>query len=297
MARMAPLVKDGPRSFASAPFKSCLPSLHFAFPRCTVSLLNRLETRIGHWAVPGLTNYIAFGSGLTYLLWKVRPDFIGALLLLPANILQGEVWRLFTYMFVPKVCSLLPMPEWLNAAFHVLFLIWIGRGLDQAWGAFRTNVFCLLSWLSITVAAFFFGANYAQLLWAESLFFAYAWFYADETILFYFFPVKIRWLAWGLAIWITFSALGRGAAYQAMVVAVFFNYFLFFARDIFATARLQHQIGQRRAKFDREVRSTADEAMHRCHVCGRTEQTTPDLDFRVAADGEEYCAEHLPKKS
>jgi hypothetical protein len=36
--------------------------------------------------------------------------------------------------------------------------------------------------------------------------------------------------------------------------------------------------------------------MHCCKICGRTELTTPELEFRVSEDGEEYCAEHLPKK-
>jgi hypothetical protein len=30
-------------------------------------------------------------------------------------------------------------------------------------------------------------------------------------------------------------------------------------------------------------------------VCGRTEISDPELDFRMAADGEEYCEDHLPK--
>ena len=35
-------------------------------------------------------------------------------------------------------------------------------------------------------------------------------------------------------------------------------------------------------------------AFHRCTGCGRTEQSDPHLDFRVAEDGEEYCLDHLP---
>jgi hypothetical protein len=30
-------------------------------------------------------------------------------------------------------------------------------------------------------------------------------------------------------------------------------------------------------------------------VCGATELSDPNLDFRVARDGEEYCMAHLPK--
>ena len=33
-----------------------------------------------------------------------------------------------------------------------------------------------------------------------------------------------------------------------------------------------------------------------CATCDRTEHDDPDLEFRVAADGEEYCKEHLPSR-
>ena len=32
--------------------------------------------------------------------------------------------------------------------------------------------------------------------------------------------------------------------------------------------------------------------LHRCVVCGRTEQRHPELDFRVGADGQDYCQDH-----
>jgi hypothetical protein len=33
---------------------------------------------------------------------------------------------------------------------------------------------------------------------------------------------------------------------------------------------------------------------HTCAVCGATELTDPNLEFRVARNGEEYCIPHLP---
>ena len=39
----------------------------------------------------------------------------------------------------------------------------------------------------------------------------------------------------------------------------------------------------------------ADDSLHRCTICGRTDSTAPDLDFRVSKDGHEYCIDHLPK--
>ena len=58
--------------------------------------------------------------------------------------------------------------------------------------------------------------------------------------------------------------------------------------------------GQRKRAFHRAVRereeTAASEPFHRCHVCGRTDDEDPSLEFRVCTDclhGEEYCKEHL----
>jgi hypothetical protein len=54
--------------------------------------------------------------------------------------------------------------------------------------------------------------------------------------------------------------------------------------------------GRRSARFSQSVASAANLTLHRCAKCDRTEISHPELDFRVAGDGEEYCAEHLPKR-
>lgn len=40
-----------------------------------------------------------------------------------------------------------------------------------------------------------------------------------------------------------------------------------------------------------------DSALHRCVVCGATEQSDPSLEFRVASDGSDYCHRHRPPVS
>ncbi len=37
-------------------------------------------------------------------------------------------------------------------------------------------------------------------------------------------------------------------------------------------------------------------SVHRCVVCGETERSDPSLDFRVGANGRDYCNRHLPKR-
>jgi hypothetical protein len=48
----------------------------------------------------------------------------------------------------------------------------------------------------------------------------------------------------------------------------------------------------RKRKFDKD-KPTGESAFHRCKTCGRTEVSDPDLEFRMAEDGEEYCGDHL----
>ena len=56
------------------------------------------------------------------------------------------------------------------------------------------------------------------------------------------------------------------------------------------------EVISRRRQY-RAALAPANEALHRCKACSRTELTSPDLEFRVSGtDGEEYCAEHLPAK-
>ena len=49
----------------------------------------------------------------------------------------------------------------------------------------------------------------------------------------------------------------------------------------------------------RDAAAAADVAvaLHRCVVCGETEESDPGLEFRVATDGLDYCQRHLPSRA
>ena len=51
----------------------------------------------------------------------------------------------------------------------------------------------------------------------------------------------------------------------------------------------------RRHEFKRAAASHQSLALHRCEVCGITELTHPDAEFRVSPNGMEYCSDHLPR--
>ncbi len=251
--------------------------------------IDRAEAKFGHLAIPGLLRYVAGFNALCFVLIKMNPSFIGFLYLDWKLIAQGDVWRLFTYIFIPSLGGF--FPGWLAAAMYVFYLIWIGDGLEQAIGEFRVTFFYLLGMIGTTIAAFLANADPSGTLLNASLLFAFARFYPDALI---WFVLKVKWIAWGTAAFILMGFVGGPWSYRVAVIAALANYFIFFGRDIIQEARHRQEVSGRRRRFEKEVRSE-EEAMHRCSVCGRTELVAPDLDFRVARDGEEYCADHLPK--
>ena len=259
-----------------------------------MTVLDKLERRIGFIAIPGILRYFALLSALVFVLYKIDRNYLTLIDLVPAAVLRGEVWRLVTYIFVPGMASLLPLPDWFNAAIYVVFLIWMGNGLETAWGSFRLTVFVLLGMIGATIAAFFFGTSFSNLILVSSLFFAFARFYPDTVIYFaYLVPVKVKWLAWLSAAFLLFQFMVQGNSYRAALVAALSNYFLFFGRELFAEARQRNQVSSRRQRFEVQSRNDA-EPLHRCATCGATELSDPTLEFRVARDGEEYCMPHLP---
>ncbi|HCQ80635.1 MAG TPA: hypothetical protein DIV46_11720, partial [Verrucomicrobiales bacterium] len=49
----------------------------------------------------------------------------------------------------------------------------------------------------------------------------------------------------------------------------------------------------RRVKFQSQSNDGQNQTLHQCVVCKRTELSNPELDFRVAGNGDEYCLDHL----
>jgi hypothetical protein len=258
-----------------------------------MSATNKLERRLGFIAVPGLLRYVATLTALVFILYKFDPHYLTLINLDIEEVKRGQVWRLITYIFIPQVGGV--VPDWISAAFAVLFLIWVGDRLEEAWGAFRLTLYFLIGMIGTTIAAVLFGAQFSNAMLYSSIFFAFARFYPDVVIFFaYILPLKVKWIAWIYAALLLFQfAVGSMALRSAMLVA-FANYFLFFGRDIINAARQRREISHRQQRFESVSRNAAAEPLHTCAVCGATELTDPNLEFRVARNGEEYCVPHLP---
>lgn len=257
--------------------------------------LDKLERRFGFLAIPGLLRYVAALTALVFILYMLDPHYLDLMELKPAAVKRGEVWRLITYIFIPQLGSLIPAPNWFNAAFSVLFLIWVGDRLEEAWGSFKLNLYFLLGMLGTTIAAFIFGQNFSNGMLLSGIFFAFARFYPDMVIFFaYILPLKVKWIAWIYAVILFLQFLLGSMAFRSAALVALANYLIFFGPEIIHAARHRKEVSTRRRRFENQVRRE-EEPLHKCAVCGATELSDPNLDFRVARDGEEYCVAHLPQ--
>ncbi|HXX40656.1 MAG TPA: rhomboid family intramembrane serine protease [Chthoniobacterales bacterium] len=251
--------------------------------------LDKLERRLGFLGIPGLPRILVGFTALVFALAWLMPGFVSMLDLDPERVLHGEVWRLVTYIFIPPTSS----PLWI--LFALWFLWWVGDGLERAIGAFRLTLYFLIGMIGTTVAAFFFGSQFSNTMLMASLFYAFARYYPDEVIyLFFILPAKIKWIAWVSAAFLLFGFVMKSNAYRFSVIAALAGYLIFFGPEIIHEARHRQEVSTRRRRFESQNRAE-DDALHRCAACGATELSDPNLEFRVARNGEEYCVPHLPK--
>lgn len=254
-----------------------------------MTVLNWLERHFSRFAIPNLIRYVVVLNVLVYLLAALNPEYISMLTLDRTSILHGQVWRLISWVFIPNTTS----PLWI--IFFLMFTWWLGDMLEATWGTFRLNLYYFLGIFFSSLAAFIFDFSFGNFLLTFSLLLAVATLAPDMEILFFFIPMKFKWVAlisivWPWGYFFVVGPLGV----KLLILLCLGNYFLFFGPAFFQQLRNQRSTAARRAKF--EAAKIDDEfTLHRCVTCGITELTNPEAEFRVAENGHEYCLRHLPQ--
>lgn len=190
--------------------------------------IDKLERRYGNLGIPYLINGLMIGqlaAGLIVLLfdWK----FASMISLSRISVLQGQIWRLVTFLF---------QPIWLGGLLGVLnlvFYFWIGNALTRVWGDFRMTLFMALGVLGAWVGCFLTGAAGPSAIF-QSMLFAYTWLWPDQMVLLFgIIPFKMKYLGWfELALWAVSFVMGDFATKISLVLGLA-GFLAFYGREVF----------------------------------------------------------------
>ena len=271
--------------------------------------LDKLERKFGRYAISNLTVYLLAGYVIGEAIIYLMPDLLGWIVLEPALILRGQVWRIISWVLVP------PTTRPISLLFLILLYYSLGTALERTWGAFRYNIY-IFSGILFTVVAVFalYGILYAiygmELPLSAvglvstnyitmSIFLAFAAIYPDmEVMLYFILPIKMKWMALVYVVMALYYFITGGIVNRVAIAASLLNFVIFFL-----SSRNMRRFGPReqarKARFKRQSRphiTYANGARHRCAVCGRTELDDPNLEFRFCSKCKgnyEYCQDHL----
>lgn len=193
--------------------------------------LNQQATKHPNWGIPNLMRYVVMGMTAAYILnmfsgGLFRTSLVQQLAFHRDLFFQGQLWRMFTFLIIP------PASSPLFVIFHLYFYWLIGENLENYWGTFAFNVFYLCGAVGALVGGLITGyaTNYF-LNW--SLFLAFAALNPDFTVLlFFFFPLKMKYLALLSAVLFFINLPTLSFARVVAIVISLINLWIFFGEDI-----------------------------------------------------------------
>ncbi len=280
-----------------------------------MNIIDKLERKYGKYAINNLMKIIATGMAFVFVLDMFAPILLGEgesfsdfLDFSYTYIVSGQIWRIFTFIFVPDSDS------WL-IIIHFLILIFFSDVIEGYYGTFRLNLYIFMGCIGTIVANIIIehllGAPYPVIngyLYYSLMLLAATMVPDFEIYLYFLIPIKLKYWAIIGAIVLSINFVFSFKYNRILIVFSLLNFALFMLIRFFTNARsftrrtkYQTKVNKAykqvsKAKKPRRSSTIIEVAFHCCEVCGRTERDEPSLEFRYCSkcDGmHEYCSEHI----
>ena len=263
--------------------------------------------------IPNLMLYIVLGTAVVYLMsMMTRNYFLYDLLYFDRErILHGQIWRLFTYPLTYYTSN------FLLTAISLFCYYSIGRAMESIWGTLKFNLFYLTGVVMMDIYCLIFGGTASVTYLNLSLFLSYATLFPDaHFLLFFIIPIKAWFFALFDLIIVAIDLFTSPFPYNLFPLVALGNYFLFFGKDVLNVIPLSWRTKLRQLLHGKSVKqkpkiieftagsqeraSTKANYTHRCTVCGRTDVSNPELEFRYCSRCKGYycyCQDHINNHS
>ena len=291
--------------------------------------MSNFEKKFGKYAIKNLSLILIMCYACGYLMKWINPGFFTYLYLNPYEIIHHfQIWRLLTWLIVPPDS----FDFW--TLLMLYFYYSIGTSLERTWGTYRYNVY-IFSGILFTAVGAFILYGISSLLGAQSLglwmtvdgyityptmfstyyvnmsiFLAYAATFPDyEVLLFFILPIKVKFLGiiyGAMLVYQFIVGYGTSSALfyynlgiRFVITASLLNFVVFFLTSRKKVRRgpikmIRKQVVKQQPRH--ETKKSSGITRHKCAVCGRTDETNPELEFRFCSKcngNYEYCQEHL----
>ena len=292
--------------------------------------MSNFEKKFGKYAIKNLSLILIMCYACGYLMKWINPGFFTYLYLNPYEIIHHfQIWRLVTWLIVPPDS----FDFW--TLLMLYFYYSIGTSLERTWGTYRYNVY-IFSGILFTAVGAFILYGISSLLGAQSLglwmtvdgyityptmfstyyvnmsiFLAYAATFPDyEVLLFFILPIKVKFLGiiyGAMLVYQFIVGYGTSSALfyynlgiRFVITASLLNFVVFFFTSRKKVRRgpikMIRQQAVKQQAYRHETKKGSGITRHKCAVCGRTDETNPELEFRFCSKcngNYEYCQDHL----
>lgn len=289
-----------------------------------MSLYNKFENKFKKYEITRFWRVIVSIVVIGALIGYITPNnfYSNYLSLNPKLILQGQIWRIVTFLFQPRQGILYLLLE-------MYFFYWLGETLESVWGAFKFNLFYYMGIISYVVTSLLlyiiFGINTSLSLsyLNMAMFLSFVTIFPNNRVLLMFIiPIKTKWIGIidGVILAVTIikgfmpveiMKFLPDSYYQPYLKSYYLNnaisaliaviiYYLFtikMDKKNYGTynnktfSRVKIKVHNNRSNL-----TPKKEIIHRCEVCGRTNKTNPELEFRYCSKcnkHNEYCTDHI----
>ena len=270
------------------------------------ALIDKFCKKYPNFGIPHLMKYLTIANIVVWVVNMIVPKLINYMTFIPYMILHGQIWRLISFIFIPPTTGYLAL-----ISFYFYYII--GNTIEANWGTAKFSLYMLTGIiLSILIGfiLYFFGINIslsAHYIYL-SLFFSFAALFPNmQVLLFFIIPIKMKWLAIIDAAYFIVEIFSLPFPANLVPVIAILNFFIFCGEDLLYDLGLKkstwkrNQAGPRTINFKKSAGKVRKEQAsnlytHKCSVCGRTDETNPELEFRFCSRCAGYhcfCSDHI----
>ncbi|MDD3958831.1 MAG: hypothetical protein PHF65_01375 [Oscillospiraceae bacterium] len=208
----------------------------FLFERLFMGMINKKIKRFLYKysgsGIPQLIKSIVIAMAILYVLDYIfmltgKEGLIGQFIFDRDAIFSGQIWRIISFIIIPPFSH----PIFI---FFALYLFWLmGTFLEQYWGVLKFNLFYFSGVLFTIIGGLILGSTTNTYL-NLSILFAFAILNPDfEIRLFFFIPVKMKYIGIANAAIYTLMFIFSNWPIRAAILISLLNVFIFFGKTMF----------------------------------------------------------------